>query len=161
MDDDTLLATCIADEAGSEPYEGKVAVGIVVLNRLIDRIASDGTMQGTVLRPNQFSGFWFAMIHGKYQRTATELSQALAEADKLHAQFSTETFWADCVKAVADAKAWQSGIASRLSFKPGPAFGKLTHKTVLYFNPRVVARPVWATPDKFVATIFRHDFYRN
>ena len=34
MDDTTLLAAIIQCEAGSECYEGKVAVGAVVLNRM-------------------------------------------------------------------------------------------------------------------------------
>lgn len=33
-DDVTLLAALIQCEAGSEPYEGKLAVGAVVVNRM-------------------------------------------------------------------------------------------------------------------------------
>ena len=53
-DDVTLLAALIQCEAGSEPYEGKVAVGAVVVNRM--RSGSyPGTVQGVIYQSGQFS----------------------------------------------------------------------------------------------------------
>jgi hypothetical protein len=49
-----------------------------------------------------------------------------------------------------------------MSFHPGPAFGKLTQKTVLYFNPKITPqKPIWATPQNYDASIFAHDFYHD
>jgi spore germination cell wall hydrolase CwlJ-like protein len=45
----------IIGEAASEPYEGQVAVGRVIRNRMARKYSSDGTVIGTVLRPKQFS----------------------------------------------------------------------------------------------------------
>jgi spore germination cell wall hydrolase CwlJ-like protein len=47
----------IAQEASSEPFEGKVAVAEVIRNRMLTRYSSDGTIYSTVLRANQFSGW--------------------------------------------------------------------------------------------------------
>lgn len=53
-DDVTLLAALIQCEAGSEPYEGKLAVGAVVVNRM--RSGSyPSTVQGVIYQSGQFS----------------------------------------------------------------------------------------------------------
>lgn len=54
VDDTTLLAAIIQCEAGSEPYEGKVAVGAVVLNRM--RSGSwPNSISGVIYQSGQFS----------------------------------------------------------------------------------------------------------
>lgn len=53
--DDVLGALTIRGEADGEPFQGKVAVGITIRNRMRHRYQSDGTVAGTVLKPNQFS----------------------------------------------------------------------------------------------------------
>ncbi len=64
-DDVTLLAALIQCEAGSEPYEGKVAVGAVVVNRM--RSGSyPGTVQGVIYQSGQFS----PVSSGKLARVA-------------------------------------------------------------------------------------------
>ncbi len=52
--DRTLLANLIYCEAGSEPYEGKVAVGAVVINRVLSSIYPD-TVVGVIYQNKQFS----------------------------------------------------------------------------------------------------------
>lgn len=52
--DRKLLANLIYCEAGGEPYEGKVAVGAVVINRMLSRVFPD-TMIGVVYARRQFS----------------------------------------------------------------------------------------------------------
>jgi hypothetical protein len=47
----------IAQEASSEPFEGKVAVAEVIRNRMKQKFFSDGTIFDTVLKPYQFSGW--------------------------------------------------------------------------------------------------------
>ncbi|MCM1537191.1 MAG: cell wall hydrolase [bacterium] len=49
-----LLANLIYCEAGGEPYEGKVAVGAVVINRMLSKVFPD-TMVGVIYAPRQFS----------------------------------------------------------------------------------------------------------
>lgn len=157
MDDSELAATCIADEAANQPYEGKVAVGIVILNRMAHKYESDGSVPGTVLKHFQFSGFWFAMQAGHYTQVEFDQAGAENEADNLYGEFSRQPIWNDCVRAWADALAWED--KRPLSFTPGPQFRKLTYDTLLYYNPRVCAAPAWATLDKLDAVIFQHDFY--
>jgi hypothetical protein len=152
MTDDELMATCIADEAANQPYEGKVAVGRVIRNRMALHYDSDGTVVGTVLAHFQFSGFWFSMVKGHYSQTVWNMTEAKNRAQALLSEFSTQPIWADCVKAVQDSLPG-SGFAG------GPEFQKLTDKTVLYFNPKICAAPAWATPDKLDTTIFQHTFF--
>ena len=152
MTDDELMATCIADEAAGQPYEGKVAVGRVIRNRMALGYASDGTVAGTILRRFQFSGFWFAMQAGRYVEIAFDPAAAAAQAQTLYNEFSTQPIWADCQRAVADS-------APGSGFAGGPRFRQLTGRTVLYFNPAICAAPAWATPDKLDAVIFQHSFY--
>lgn len=52
--DRKLLANLIYCEAGGEPYEGKVAVGAVVINRMLSRVFPD-TMVGVIYARRQFS----------------------------------------------------------------------------------------------------------
>ncbi|WP_035778700.1 cell wall hydrolase [Butyrivibrio sp. MC2013] len=52
--DRTLLANLIYCEAGGEPYEGQLAVGSVVINRVLSSVYPD-TLVGVVYQPHQFS----------------------------------------------------------------------------------------------------------
>ncbi|MCR5669613.1 MAG: cell wall hydrolase [Butyrivibrio sp.] len=52
--DRNLLANLIYCEAGSEPYEGKVAVGAVVINRVLSSVYPD-TVVGVIYQNKQFS----------------------------------------------------------------------------------------------------------
>ncbi|MBQ8007540.1 MAG: cell wall hydrolase [Lachnospiraceae bacterium] len=52
--DRTLLANLIYCEAGGEPYEGQVAVGAVVMNRVLSSVFPD-TISGVIYAPHQFS----------------------------------------------------------------------------------------------------------
>jgi cell wall hydrolase len=47
----------IWQEARGEDHAGRVAVAEVIRNRMTLKYASDGTAEGTVLRPYQFSGW--------------------------------------------------------------------------------------------------------
>ena len=52
--DRALLANLIYCEAGAEPYEGKVAVGAVVINRVLSSVYPD-TVVGVIYQSRQFS----------------------------------------------------------------------------------------------------------
>ena len=49
-----LLANLIYCEAGGEPYEGQVAVGAVVINRVLSSVYPD-TVTGVIYQHHQFS----------------------------------------------------------------------------------------------------------
>lgn len=55
VNEDTWGIMNILAEARGEPFEGQVAVGISVRERMRLRYASDGTVVGTVWAPSQFS----------------------------------------------------------------------------------------------------------
>lgn len=57
ISDTALACITIWQEARGEPYEGKLAVAEVIRNRMKEKYASDGTVEGTVLKRLQFSGW--------------------------------------------------------------------------------------------------------
>lgn len=151
--DINLFAVCIYDEARGEIDDGKFAVGRVLLNRAKLHFFSDGTVTGTVLRKDQFSGFWFQMVNGRYTRVCSTLDQAQALATKKIAA------------AANDPQHWQSclSVAHQMleSCYTGDAiYRQLTDNTVLYAN-LAICSPNWATPDKFVCKIGHHSFFRS
>lgn len=162
LDGDQAAITTIAMEASGEPYEGQVAVGIVILNRVNLPYQSDGTLLGAVLHRWAFSEYWASMVHGEYEQTSVNVEQAASAAVRdynwlcVHAPGT----WAAAGKAWADAKAWWQG--EPLSFAPGPAFAGITKQTVLYYNPKIVeAAPAWAVAANEDAVIFKHTFYHD
>jgi N-acetylmuramoyl-L-alanine amidase len=55
ISDDIWVILTIRMEAGGEPMEGKIGVAEVIRNRIEQKVHSDGTVVGTILRPMQFS----------------------------------------------------------------------------------------------------------
>lgn len=55
LTDGQLMGLCIEREAGGEPYEGKVAVGTIILNRVDARNWDGKTIKEVILKPWQFS----------------------------------------------------------------------------------------------------------
>lgn len=151
LTDDQLAATCIADEAGNQPYEGKLAVARVILNRMAAKYESDGTVEGTVLKHFQFSGFWFSMVAGHYTQDEFDLAGAEAKALTFYKEFSKQDIWPDCVTAWFNAN-------KKIYTNTGPEFAKITDRTLIYLNPKV-SKAAWATPDLLDAVIFQHNFY--
>lgn len=70
LKDLTLLARLIEAEAGGEPYPGKVAVGAVVVNRVLDPRFPD-SIRAVIYEPNQF-----------YTEGLEQISRPSAEARK-------------------------------------------------------------------------------
>ena len=155
MDDRTLLAVIIADEAGNQPHEGKVAVGKVIMNRTALHFMSDGTIPGTIYAHMQFSGLWCDFVDGHYTVVAHSLADAQARAAAKLVRYSDQsTLWADCLLAADQAMGAQPFTTG------GPQFQKLTDRTVNYYAPGAVPTPpAWATPDKLDAVIFAHHFF--
>ncbi len=156
MDDATLAALCIATEAAGEPYEGKVAIGLVIRKRMAALFFSDGTIAGTILRKLQFSAFWSDYVGGKYQVVCNTAADAEARAQVLLARYQLQPgVMRQCAAAWADS-------APDGTFSGGPQFQKLKAepRALLYCNP-VISSPDWATPDKLVAEIFHHSFFRG
>lgn len=154
VSDADLLALCIFEEAAGEPDDGRAAVAYVVKNRMRSRFQSDGTLAGTILKPNQFSWVNWSMVGGKYVRVAATAAQVKARLDQLLA--TNKTHFPKVFEACAE-------IGRHVldgTYQGGPHYAQLTAETVNYVNPRIVSRPAWATPDRFVCSIGHHDFYR-
>lgn len=154
MTDADLIALCVWTEARGEPYEGKAAVARVIFNRMHAKWFSDGTVPGTVLAKDQFSGFWFSMVEGHYARVCDTLAQAEARAALLLLTVQVDPVWPDCKQACMDGSPG-SGYA------PGPVWAVFSAepRALLYANLSI-SSPIWATADKKVCTIYSHTFFK-
>lgn len=159
-----MLTLCVYEEARGETNRGQRAVARVVLNRRRLGYASDGTIIGTVLHRDQFSGFWFeAMMTGTgehkkwhYTRVCSTMHEACVRAGHLMATAMRDNKdWNKC-KVNAALEVHEDGRA-----RYGTEIG-LDANTVLYYNPEVTTnRPTWAMPSKKVAVIGHHEFFHS
>ncbi len=93
VDDVTLLAALIYCEAGGEPYEGQLAVGAVVVNRLNAGYAS--SISGVIYQPYQFSP---------------------ASSGRLASALRSGSASASCVQAAQEALSGVSNVGGCLNF---------------------------------------------
>ena len=93
--DKKLLANIIYCEAGAEPYAGKLAVGAVVINRVLSSKYPDNVV-GVIYQKSQFS----PVSSGRY-----ELALAVDKAN------------ADCYKAAEEAMSGVTNVGSCLYFR--------------------------------------------
>jgi spore germination cell wall hydrolase CwlJ-like protein len=168
---DLLLALCLWSEAAREPRDGRIAVAKVVTNRMRDRYFSDGTVTGTVLAKDQFSGFWFSFnsLHG-YHRVANTIGGAMQQADRMlsdvvskcHPGSRAQLLWAKCQ---ALARAAVSGtLDGYFAAEATGAEDDLHHleDALHYYNPAIVHdRPSFVMPGEanFLVAIGHHRFY--
>lgn len=93
--DRKLLANIIYCEAGSEPYEGKLAVGAVVINRVLSAKFPD-TVVGVIYQKGQFSP---------------------AQSGRLELALAADLANADCYKAADEAMAGKNNIGTCVFFR--------------------------------------------
>jgi len=129
----TCLATAIYFEAGNQEYKGKLAVGNVIMNRVLDERYPDSPCE--------------VVKQGEYHEFS-------AHPVKWRCQF---TYWCDgkpekaLNKAVMD-DSWKAAVSAYHNVID--ATGGATH----YHSNKV--NPFWANPQKTTATIGDHIFYR-
>lgn len=102
LDDEALLAALIYCEAGGEPYEGQVAVGAVVMNRV-----RSGVFPNSVREVIYQSGQFGPAITGKLDRVLANGS-------------TTDS----CYQAASEALAGVSPVGGALYFGDGQDFGQ-------------------------------------
>ncbi|MCR4781185.1 MAG: cell wall hydrolase [Lachnospiraceae bacterium] len=93
-DAQTLMAAVIQCEAGNQPYEGKVAIGSVIMNRIRRGYAS--SVSGVVFQKNQF-----------YPATSAKLARVISNGPN-----------ATCMQAAADALAGADMVNGCTSYRP-------------------------------------------
>ena len=127
---DALGAMCIWAEAEGEPYNGKIAVGEVIRNRMRLRYTSDGTVAGTIAKRFQFS-FW-----NDDAVNNARLIRALNLDDE-------SKVVAECMNA------WHDSANTRL-----------VPDAVLYYATSIAPPMWATAPDvSFVKTIGKHNFF--
>lgn len=97
--DRKLLANLIYCEARGESYEGKVAVGSVVINRVLS-VVFPNTVVGVIYAPGQFAPV-----------TSTKNSLALALAEDRASRYP------DCYRAADEAMSGFSNVGNRVYFR--------------------------------------------
>jgi spore germination cell wall hydrolase CwlJ-like protein len=153
IDDDDLLALCVWSEARGEPNDGKAAVAQVIKNRMAAKYESDGTMQGTALKYDQFSWAYFAFANGKYSRVCWTPADALAMANKLLPQAQHQVgSWQSCSEISA------AIMAGTYQPEDAETFNKLIPHALLYDNLSI-SQPPWAIPAKMLCKIGSHSFF--
>lgn len=130
---DSLAIATIWQEAAGEPYEGKLAVAAVIRNRMKKKYQSDGTVEGTVLKDYQFSGW-----NTDPKDTLRERSMRLDDTDPVVAE---------CAKAWKESELIDPTKGAVLYFAP-----KGVKKT-----------PAWASAESvsLVRVIHNHQFYTD
>jgi N-acetylmuramoyl-L-alanine amidase len=131
VSDEALAALTIWQEAQGEPYQGKVAVGEVIRNRMARLYSSDGTVAGTVAKPWQFSSWNLDSV----DRTRLILSLRLDDSD---------------AGVNACLGAWRDAVA-------GSTFA---NGAVLYANLSV-SSPSWVPNATQAAKIGNHTFFTD
>lgn len=94
-DDRYLLANLIYCEAGGEPYDGKLAVGAVVINRVLSSVYPD-TVVGVIYQRNQFSP---------------------VRSGRLELALTYNKATADCYRAAEEAMAGMSNVGNCVYFR--------------------------------------------
>ncbi len=166
------LALLVWSEARNQIADGIAAVAKVALNRGALRFYSDGSIQGTMLARDQFSGFWFDRVptleadgpnKGKpvviggvrqthYARVCFTAADALARARNMLTTARADVAWSKCQRI--------SGEVLAGAYEGGSAYRKLTSRTVNYLNPHAVDHmPVWAAPSLLDGIVGAHQFY--
>lgn len=152
MTDDEAMALNAFQEADLEPDDGVAAIVRVVLNRMGSHFFSDGTVQGTVFRPGQFSWTQYEMVNGHYTKVAHDALEVMARCEGLLTKAKAHpSAWARCMDI---AERVQSGQYR------GLLFDRLGDEAVLYDN-LALAQPVWATPENLIVQIGHHSFFRS
>ena len=75
----TCLALALYFEARSEPLQGQLAVGQVILHRVEDR-HYPATVCGVVTQRHQFSFYWDGKPEKPYEQTAWDKARLIASA---------------------------------------------------------------------------------
>ncbi len=157
------LTCCVIDEAGNQSDEGKAAVAQVIKNRIACRFRSDGTVKGTVLARDQFSGFYHDTVNGRYRRVCNDLPCAERRGLQKIATYKRNTSRWNAVRALCERV--MSG-----SYSGSTAFNTLrsNRNATQYLNYAVTERlnpspnaswRTWANRSKFACKIGDHSFY--
>ena len=126
-----ILARIIFAEAAGEPYEGKVAVGCVVRNRVKSK-RWPNTYREVILQPEQFSG------------VGSELWNKFINEHRLN--FEEKRAKKECLE-----------IAEKIISGEQP---DITHGANHYYNPKL-ASPSWAKKMKITRIIGNHIFLKE
>ena len=161
--DEDCLARNIYYEAGGEPEEGKVAVGIVTINRVKDGRFSNSicgvvNQRTVVLRHKELTKTEMVQ-KGWFGRPEPVVKKELVVQSVPVCQFS----WA-CqfvrVPKVTDERWEESKRIARAILNEEYPQWEYKYQNAMYFHATGI-RPVWASQKAYVARIGGHKFYED
>ena len=145
LPDDQLMGLCIEREAAGEPYEGRIAVGTVILERVDKHDWEGKTIQEVILKPWQFS--WTMEQAG-----ATYYAEAVHIASDFAHQLTVYKALEECYEIA------QGIIAGTIPRDPDLHAAHCCQ----YLNPITATRTrdKWlASGMKIIKTIKHHEFF--
>lgn len=157
------LTACVIDEAGNQSDEGKAAVAQVIKNRIACRFRSDGTVKGTVLARDQFSGFYHDTVNGRYRRVCNDLPCAERRGLQKIATYKRNTSRWNSVRAICErvmSGSYSGSTAFNTLRSNRNATQYLNYEVTQRLNPSPTASwRTWANRSKFACKIGDHSFY--
>jgi N-acetylmuramoyl-L-alanine amidase len=106
-----LMARLINAEAGGEPYQGKVAVAAVILNRMADQKFPE-TVAGNVFKPNEFESVSNGLIW-RHQPTGDDYRAAEAALKGWDPTYGSKFFY-NPAKVHGPSWIWTRRIVERI-----------------------------------------------
>jgi N-acetylmuramoyl-L-alanine amidase len=123
----------IDQESRGEPYAGKLAVAEVIRDRTLLKYHSDGSVEGTVLKPFQFSGW------------NTNDPNRLKAAKRAGRRIAGDPYLEEARRA------WEEAVTLKTTTAQG----------ALFYHADYIKQPAWAKQMRFVVKIGRHLFYAD
>lgn len=161
--DEDCLARNIFYEAGSEPEEGKVAVGMVTINRVKDGRFSNSICgvvnQRTVFVRNREIAKTEMVAAGFFGRPVAVVKKELVVQNVPVCQFSWACQFVRMPKVTDERWEESKRIARAILNEEYPQW-EYKYQNAMYFHAAGI-RPVWATQKAYVARIGGHKFYED
>lgn len=155
------LTTCMIDEAGNQKSsDAWAAVAQVIVSRLRTGRATgqvnpawSGTLKGIILASDQFSGFYFDMIRGRYTRVVARGNWSAVETRgrQKMARYRQRSQWASF-----------HSVAEQVvngSYNGSSAWKLVRNRPALMYCNTAISHPAWATQSKYVTKIEAHTFF--
>jgi len=162
-DDIDWLTTCMMDEAlNQKTHDAWAAVAQVVVTRTrtgknagVTNPAWKGSLKGTVLASDQFSGFYFDFVGRRYSRVVARGDWAKVEirGKKKMAKYRASSAW-NSFHAVA-----QQVVNG--NYNGGAGWQRIKNVPATMYVNLAISNPAWARQSSFVTRIEGHSFFRG
>lgn len=157
------LVACMIDEAGTEPADGRAAVAQIIKNRMaVGGWMAGATIKDTILKKDQFSGFYHGHAGGRYRRICSDKPCAERRGLQKIAEYRAQRqrAWQECTQIAQQVLAgtYQGGAGFQAIRANRRCIMYLNYAACQQMNPGGAWKS-WAVQRRFVTKIGRHSFY--